>query len=1004
MKRILLLLIAGLCRAAGLQAQTEPLQGITDKPENLIAFTHAVLHTDPTHTLSDATLLIEGDKIIAAGQKVDIPTHARIIDCNGRHIYPSFIETSSNYGMPGPQAPPRSGPQYGPQRKGAYYWNDAIKPDMRSGALFQPDDDKAGQLRQYGFGLALAHLHDGIARGTGSVVSLGNARDENLLLRPDATQHFSLLKGVSNQEYPSSLTGTIALLRQFFYDAKWYAAMNGKAETDLSLQAYLQHKQLPLVMKVTDKLDIGRVLRIAKEFGLQFIISGNGDEYQYTEVLQQNQVKLILPIHFPLPYAIGDPLEADRIDLEDLRHWEMAPANPAILEQKGVHFCLTAEGLKQPGEFFRNLRKALQHGLSEAQMLRALTTEPAAWLGLSDKVGTLEKDKLANFLITDHALGEAEFTLLENWVQGKPYVINRQGEIPDIRGTYTLLVAGYEFANGKRLKLEGNKTLPSAKFLYSDTTQLGMDLYLEKSYLTASFYSRGQQGFIRIYATIQPDLSWKGELTTPSGQVMPFTAQRSAPYQEEEKEKKETPPFTPEIWYPNTAYGWKENERNEAKNKKYLVRNATVWTNEKEGILQGYDVAVENGKIKTVGKNLDAKGYTVIDGTGKHLTCGIIDEHSHIALSRGVNEGTESSSAEVRMGDVVNSDDINIYRQLAGGVTMAQLLHGSANAIGGQSAIIKLRWGATPDEMLFEHAAGFIKFALGENVKQSNWGPQYSIRYPQTRMGVEQFFYEMFRQAREYEKQKKESKTPVRHNLELETLLEILHGQRFITCHSYVQSEINMLMHVADSLGFKVNTFTHILEGYKVADKMKEHGANASTFADWWAYKMEVMEAIPYNGTILSKVGVNTAINSDDAEMARRLNQEAAKLVKYGGLSQEEAWKTVTLNPARMLHIDQYVGSIKPGKDADLVLWTANPLSIYARVQTTWVDGIVYFDEQRDELLRQRIATERNRIVQKMLQAKKDGEPTVPINKKQQQLYHCDDLGEGFYYLIQLQP
>jgi imidazolonepropionase-like amidohydrolase len=301
-----------------------------------------------------------------------------------------------------------------------------------------------------------------------------------------------------------------------------------------------------------------------------------------------------------------------------------------------------------------------------------------------------------------------------------------------------------------------------------------------------------------------------------------------------------------------------------------------------------------------------------------------------------------------------------------------------------------------------KNAPGFIKFALGENVKQSNWGSNYSIRYPQTRMGVEQFIYEMFNRAREYEKNKKESKDPVRKDLELETLLEILESKRFISCHSYVQSEINMLMHAADSLGFKVNTFTHILEGYKVADKMKQHGANASTFADWWAYKMEVMDAIPYNGALLSKVGVNTAVNSDDAEMARRLNQEAAKLVKYGGLSQEDAWKTVTLNPAKMLHIDQWVGSIREGKDADIVLWSDNPLSIYTRAITTWVDGIIMFDEKRDEMLRSKMKEEKTRLIQKMLKAIQDGEPSVPVNKEQQILYHCDDMGEGVYHLIQL--
>jgi hypothetical protein len=342
---------------------------------------------------------------------------------------------------------------------------------------------------------------------------------------------------------------------------------------------------------------------------------------------------------------------------------------------------------------------------------------------------------------------------------------------------------------------------------------------------------------------------------------------------------------------------------------------------------------------------------------------------------------------------------------LAGGVVAAQLLHGSANAIGGQSALIKLRWGFSPEKMKIENADGFIKFALGENVKQANWGDFNSIRFPQTRMGVEQVYVDHFTRAKEYDLLLSTTKTlskdkgaanaaALRKDLELEAIAEILNNKRFITCHSYVQSEINMLMHVADSFGFKVNTFTHILEGYKLADKMKAHGVSASTFADWWAYKFEVAEAIPQNAGILEKVGVNTAINSDDAEMGRRLNQEAAKSIKYAGVNEEEAWKMVTLNPAKMLHLDSRMGSIKPGKDADLVLWNTNPLSIYAKPEMTFVDGYRFFDAEKDKQLRNTIAAERNRLMQKMLDAKKGGAPTQKPVKKEQKIWHCEDLGE----------
>jgi imidazolonepropionase-like amidohydrolase len=269
-------------------------------------------------------------------------------------------------------------------------------------------------------------------------------------------------------------------------------------------------------------------------------------------------------------------------------------------------------------------------------------------------------------------------------------------------------------------------------------------------------------------------------------------------------------------------------------------------------------------------------------------------------------------------------------------------------------------------------------------------------------MGVEQFYYEMFSRAKEYALKKKNSKEPIRKDLELETLCEILDGKRYITCHSYMQHEINMLLNVADSMGFKVNTFTHILEGYKVADKMKAHGASASTFADWWAYKMEVMDAIPYNAAILHKVGVNTCVNSDDAEMARRLNQEAAKAIKYGNLTEEEAWKLCTLNPAKMLHVDDKVGSIKEGKDADLVLWSDNPLSIYAHVKFTMIDGMIYYSEERDAELQAYNKSEKNRLVQKIMQAIKDGDEGVPLAKKQYFLFECESMENYDYETIQI--
>src|SRR5699024_3359337 len=339
--------------------------------------------------------------------------------------------------------------------------------------------------------------------------------------------------------------------------------------------------------------------------------------------------------------------------------------------------------------------------------------------------------------------------------------------------------------------------------------------------------------------------------------------------------------------FPNKAYGFASLPKQED----VLFRGATVWTNEAEGILENRDVLVKNGKIAAVGEDLKPGKAKVIDAQGMHLTSGIIDEHSHIAAT-GINESGHNTTAEVDMADAFNPNDIQIYRNLAGGVTTINLLHGSANDIGGKAAVFKPKWGRRKEEMLLKDAK-YIKFALGENVKQYNWGS--GERFPQTRMGVEQQLIDYFTRAKAY-KEQKESGKPYRKDLEMETLVEILDGKRHITAHSYVASEILMLLSVAERCGFEINTFTHILEGYKVADRLKEHGAGGATFSDWWAYKYEVNDAIPQNAAIMHKVGMTVAINSDDAEMSRHLNQEAAKSVKYGGISEEEAWKFVTLN------------------------------------------------------------------------------------------------------------
>jgi imidazolonepropionase-like amidohydrolase len=399
-----------------------------------------------------------------------------------------------------------------------------------------------------------------------------------------------------------------------------------------------------------------------------------------------------------------------------------------------------------------------------------------------------------------------------------------------------------------------------------------------------------------------------------------------------------------------------------------LVKNATIWTSGPEGNLTNADLLVRRGKVVEVGHELAApKGVVVIDAAGKHVTPGLIDAHSHSFIVGRVNEGSNNVTAEVRIQDVVNSEAVNMYRQLAGGLTCANQLHGSANAIGGQNCVVKLRYGEDPEDLKMEGVKPGIKFALGENPKQSNWGPEVKSRYPQTRSGVEQLIRERFLAAQDYMKEhddwkrgRKRGLSP-RRDLQLEALVEILRGERLVHSHSYR----------ADEFGFTIGSFQHVLEGYKVADEIATHGAGASTFSDWWAYKFEVYDAVPYNGSIMWDRGVIVSFNSDSSELARRLNLEAAKAVKYGGIPEEEALKFVTLNPAIQLAIDDRVGSLEAGKDADFVVWSGHPLSTYTVCEQTWVDGRKYFDREEDLGARETILAERDALMQKIKDQKK---------------------------------
>lgn len=1000
MRRLLVIFIL-IFTTASLIAQEPAMatHGLRTWESRTQLFTNARIVVAPGNIIEAGSLLVVDGMVEAVGQNVRRPAGVVERDLRGRTVYPGFVDPYTEYGLKdvGPlnQRSDDDSPRYEAEARGRAHWNESIHADRQWVDRFKPDSEAAEKLMQRGVVAVQSGKMDGVFRGAAFAVSLGEGSPHELILDPRTMQWLSFSKGSSRQEYPSSLMGSIALIRQILYDAQWAKRAGSAGEPVAEAVATLASWEGPWLFDTDEELTLLRAATIGREFDLPLIFIGSNREFQRLDSIRGLDSPIILPLSFPKTPNVKTLEEELDVTLEDLRVWERAPSNPATLAAAGVRFAFTGHGLRKDEDFLSNLRTAIARGLSPDAALAALTTVPAALSGVEDSLGTLERGKRADFIVVDGDLfaEDGEATIESIWIRGRLAKEFVDDDEHDFRGTYQITLGDRTYT----VRLTGERTELVGEIVEGETVVPIRDIKATLDSLTfqAPMEEFDIEGVARFSINaIQDEVV--GQVNLPGGmpiQVMMdrrpveveepegdlAVADTTVGDDDEEKKTVRDEPVVSRLTYPNIGLGYDTIPAQE----NVLIRNATIWTMDDAGVIEAGDLLIVDGKIASVGESLDAPaGVTVIDGTGRHVTPGMIDEHSHLAIARGVNEGSNVVTAEVRIGDVVHSDDVGVYRALAGGTTTAQLLHGSANPIGGQAQVVKFRWGRLPEEMKFDAAPPSIKFALGENVKQSNWGDDYRVRYPQSRMGVETIMRDRFLAAREYagewrawndaSRRERERMTPPRRDLQFETLVEILEGERFVHSHSYVQSEILMLIRLAEELGFTVQTFTHILEGYKVAPEMAAHGAGGSTFSDWWAYKFEVYDAIPYNPCLMHEAGVLTSINSDSAELIRRLNQEAAKSVMYCGMNQVDALAMATINPAKQLKIDHRIGSLRAGKDADFVIWSDHPLSIYATAEQTWVDGTPYFTIEKDRELRARLQEEKSALVQKVLRAGTD--------------------------------
>lgn len=976
-------LIAATASTASAQS---PAVGMRPSDVRFDAIEHARLIVRPGKTIENATIVMKDGWIIAVGAGLVPPEGAVRHDAVGKTVYPGLID--AYVGISSESAARTIAAESGA------HWNRKVIPQLNVSELPVLSGATRTELRSIGFTAAAVYPDWGVLRGKGEVVLLGSADSQVRALGRSAASAVSLNHDTDwdTSTYPGSLAGAVALVRQTVIDSKWLTEARAAWKlhpTDddapvmnLAVEALAEDLQTAHVMlfDAPTELEALRSAAVAREFEIPACILGGGTEFRRLREIAAAKIPLIVPLNFPKVPQLADPRDGDRLSLRALATWALASRNCALLSQAGVDYCITSSRLTSRSEFPERVRKALAAGLNEDALLTALTVAPARLLGVQDILGTVEPGKLANLVVVDGPLFGRECRIREVWVAGRRSDVIRCSPL----GITGPLVA--KMPDGSQRAVEFDPETPRLVFPKSpeaaEAAARSISIGDDRASFILDATLLGGTGTLRcsavrdgavITVTCHKDDGSLSTIEVASGTVPP-PAPAPAAAADAAPAPVPAPPPPPAIAVFDVASIPLTNPFGDfgalvpPAQQTVFIHDATVWTSGKAGILEHCSMIVRDGRIQAIGATLDApKDAFVIEASGKHVTPGLIDCHSHTGLEGGVNEGTQACTAEVRMSDAIDPGDIAWYRELAGGLTAANQLHGSANPMGGQNSVVKLRWGTGADAFPVADAKPGIKFALGENVVRNK------KRYPNTRMGVESFMRDQFREAAERAHDfaayqalplgERERTVPPKRDLELEALAQILNGERIVHCHSYRQDEILMLIRLAEELGFKIGTFQHVLEGYKVAELIAAHGAGASSFSDWWAYKAEVMDAIPDNGSLMADSGVLVSFNSDSDELARHMNTEAAKAVRYGGISPAAALEFVTINPARQMGIGHRTGSLEQSKDADFVIWSGDPLSSFTVCEQTWIDGTKYFDRLEDAKMRLRDTALRQQLI-----------------------------------------